>query len=117
MGRRWHNTTFRWLSVYAVIFALSVMVLIGFIGWSATSRMEFDADSVLHWQLFYFGSIDDPELPETIYRRTEGEHLHTAYFGLFDANGKHIAGDIVAIPANLPLDRTGHTMSCIFARR
>ena len=32
MGRRWHNTTFRWLSVYAVIFALSVMVLIGFIG-------------------------------------------------------------------------------------
>jgi len=47
MGRRWHNTTFRWLSVYAVIFALSVMVLIGFIGWSATTRMEFDADSVL----------------------------------------------------------------------
>jgi signal transduction histidine kinase len=111
MGRRWHNTTFRWLSVYAVIFALSVMVLIGFIGWSATTRMEFDADSVLHWQLFYFGSIDDPELPETIYRRTEGEHLHTNYFGLFDANGKHISGDIVAIPADLPLDRTGHTLN------
>jgi signal transduction histidine kinase len=111
MGRRWHNTTFRWLSVYAVIFALSVMVLIGFIGWSATTRMEFDADSVLHWQLFYFGSIDDPELPAAIYRRTEGEHLHTNYFGLFDANGKHIAGDIVAIPANLPLDRTGHTLN------
>ena len=111
IGRRWHNTTFRWLSVYAVIFALSVMVLIGFIGWSATTRMEFDADSVLHWQLFYFGSIDDPELPETIYRRTEGEHLHTNYFGLFDANGKHISGDIVAIPADLPLDRTGHTLN------
>jgi len=84
MGRRWHNTTFRWLSVYAVIFALSVMVLIGFIGWSATTRMEFDADSVLRWQLVYFESIDDPELPAAIYRRTEGEHLHTNYFGLFD---------------------------------
>jgi signal transduction histidine kinase len=111
MGRRWHNTTFRWLSVYAVIFVLSVMVLIGFIGWSATTRMEFDADSVLRWQLFYFGSIDDPELPAAIHGRTEGEHLHTNYFGLFDANGKHISGDIVAIPANLPLNRTGHTLN------
>jgi signal transduction histidine kinase len=111
MGRRWHNTTFRWLSVYAVIFALSVMVLIGFISWSATTRMEFDADSVLRWQLVYFESIDDPELPATIYRRTEGEHMHTNYFGLFNANGKHISGDIVAIPANLPLDRTGHTLN------
>jgi len=85
MGRRWHNTTIRWLSVYAVIFALSVMVLIGFIGWSATTRMEFDADSVLHWQIFYFGSIEDQALPATIYRRTEGEHLNTNYFGLFES--------------------------------
>lgn len=111
MGRRWHNTTFRWLSVYAVIFALSVMVLIGFIGWSATTRMEFDADSVLHWQLFYFGSIDDPELPATIHRRTEGEHLNTNYFGLFAADGTHLAGDIRVLPSDLPLDRQGHTLN------
>jgi signal transduction histidine kinase len=111
LGRRWHNTTFRWLSVYAVIFALSVMVLIGFIGWSATTRMEFDADSVLHWQLFYFGSIDDPELPATIHRRTEGEHLNTNYFGLFAADGTHLAGDIRVLPSDLPLDRQGHTLN------
>ena len=111
MGRRWHNTTFRWLSVYAVIFALSVMVLIGFIGWSATTRMEFDADSVLHWQIFYFGSIEDQALPATIFRRTEGEHLNTNYFGLFAADGTHLAGDIRVLPPDLPLDRQGHTLN------
>jgi len=90
--------------------ALSVMVLIGFIGWSATTRMEFDADSVLHWQLFLFRSIDDPELPETNIpahgRRTPAYQL----LGLFDANGKHISGDIVAIPAICARPH-GHTLT------
>jgi signal transduction histidine kinase len=111
MGHRWHNTTFRWLSVYAVIFTLSVMVLIGFIGWSVTTRMEFDADGVLKWQLFYFGSIDDSELPTTIWLRTEGAHTNTDYFGLFAADGKHLAGDIREIPQGFPLDRRGHTLA------
>ena len=111
MGRRWHNTTFKWLSVYAVIFALSVMVLIGFIGWSVTTRMETDNDSLLHWQIFYFGSIEDQALPATIYRRTEGEHLNTNYFGLFAPDGTHLAGDIRVFPPDLPLDRQGHTLN------
>jgi signal transduction histidine kinase len=73
--------------------------------------MEFDADSVLHWQLFYFGSIDDPELPATIRRRTEGEHLNTNYFGLFAADGTHLAGDIRVLPSDLQPDRQGHTLN------
>jgi signal transduction histidine kinase len=110
MGRRWHNTTFRWLSVYAGIFTLSVLMLIGFIGSSVTNRMEFDADSVLRWQLFYFGSIDDPQLPSTVWRRIEGTHTNTDYFGLFAPDGTHVAGDIRVLPSDLPLDRRGHTL-------
>ena len=93
--------TFRWLSVYAVTFAVSVMVLIGFIGWSVTGRMEVESDHLMHWEMFSFDSIGDHDLPDAIRRRMEHEHAHTGYFGLFKADGTRIAGDILAVPPGI----------------
>ncbi|WP_438393192.1 ATP-binding protein [Caballeronia sp. DA-9] len=107
LGRGWHTTTFRWLAVYAVIFALAVLVLIGFIGWSVTTRMEIDTDSLLHWQMVSFESIPDRELPSAIQRRVEQERLHNSYFGLFAANGAHLAGDILTMPDGLAVVQSG----------
>ena len=59
LGRSWNTTTFRLLSVYAVIFSVSVMLLIGFIGYAVTGQMERRADVVIQWQLVYFGSCFD----------------------------------------------------------
>jgi len=103
--------TFRWLSVYAVTFAVSVMVLIGFIGWSVTARMEVESDHLMHWELFSFDSIGDPDLLDSIRRRMEHEHVHTSYFGLFKADGTRIAGDILAVPAGLTFVGKGGGLS------
>ncbi|SKD04656.1 Signal transduction histidine kinase [Burkholderia sp. CF099] len=111
VGSGWHTTTFKWLSVYGAIFSLSVMLLVGFIGWSVTTRMQNDTDGLLHWQLYYFESIPSPDLPLAIHRRIEQEHLHISYFGLFAPDGSRIAGDIESIPPQLKLDETGHTLS------
>jgi signal transduction histidine kinase len=110
LGRRWHSTGFRWLSVYALIFAVSVMSLVGYIGWSATGVVERDTDIVMRWQLSYFDSIDDALLPDTIRERLEDERMHSNYFGLFNENGQYLAGDIRAVPPDLPLDGRGHTL-------
>jgi len=110
LGRGWHTTTFKWLSVYGVIFALSVMILIGFIGWSVTADMERDNDSLLRWQLIYFGSVPDKDLSLAIHQRLEQERMHVSYFGLFAPDGSRIAGDILALPTNMPVDSTGHTL-------
>jgi signal transduction histidine kinase len=110
LGRRWHSASFRWLSVYASIFAISVMSLVGYIGWSATGVVERDTDIVMHWQLYYFDSIDDALLPDTIRARLEGEPMHTNYFGLFSGSGRYLAGDIRALPRDLPVDSHGHTL-------
>jgi len=40
VGTRWHATTFQLLSVYALIFAVSVMLLLGFMSWVVTGEMK-----------------------------------------------------------------------------
>jgi signal transduction histidine kinase len=110
LARRWHTTSFRWLSIYALVFTASVMLLIGFIGWSATHVMEHDTDVVMRWQVLYFDSIDDVLLPAAIRERLERERMHSDYFGLFSADGRYVAGDIGVMPRNLPLDGRGHTL-------
>ena len=108
--RRWHTTTFRWLCAYAAIFSVSLLVLAGVISVAATHTMARDTDEVLAWQLIYFDSIPDAELPLAIHRRLEHEHMHTSFYGLFDANGRRVAGDIATPPA-LRTDRHGRTLN------
>jgi signal transduction histidine kinase len=110
LGRRWHSTTFRLLSIYAVIFSLSVMVLLGYIGWTATRDMARETDVVMDWQLVYFDSLPDASLADAIHRRIEHERMHTNYYGLFAPDGHLVAGDVLVYPTTLPINRTGKTL-------
>ncbi|WP_242539868.1 sensor histidine kinase [Trinickia mobilis] len=110
LGGRWHSTTFRLLSIYAVIFSFSVMLLVGFIGWTVTGDMERRTDVVMDWQLIYFDSLPDDQLNEAVHRRLERERMHTNYYGLFAPDGSHIAGDVVALPPGVPANRKGVTL-------
>jgi signal transduction histidine kinase len=110
LGQRWHSTTFRLIFVCAFIFSLSVMLLLGFIGWTVTASMERRTDVVIGWELIYFESLPDSELADAIYRRIEHERMHTNYYGLFSSDGRHIAGDILAYPPQLLTDRGGKTL-------
>lgn len=115
-SQRWHTTTFRWLSVYAAIFSLSFMALLGYIEYSVSTAMEREADSGLRWQMRYFDSKGDDELTVIIARRLERENRHTNYYGLFAAGGQRIAGDIDVLPSALPLDQEGQTHSLTTGR-
>jgi len=85
--RRWHSTTFRLLILYAVIFSLSVTLLLGVISWVVTQRMERETDEVMHWQLIYFDSVPDSVLSSELRIRLEHERMHTNYYGLFAPDG------------------------------
>lgn len=110
LGRGWHTTTFRWLTIYAVIFAASVIALVGALEWSVTRSIEQATDGLMRWQLTYFDSIAPDLLPATIHRRLEHERMHTNYYGLFSSTGEHIAGDIREIPAGVLANEIGHTV-------
>jgi signal transduction histidine kinase len=101
------------MTVYTVIFSLSVMLLIGFIGWAVTGAMEHETDVVMDWQLLYFDSMPNGGLADAISRRIEHERMHSNYYGLFTADGQHIAGDMLVFPPNLPVNRTGATLDTL----
>jgi signal transduction histidine kinase len=111
LGRRWHSSTFRLITVYALIFSLCVMSLLGVIGWAVTGDMERETDVVMEWQFIYFDSMPHTALADAIHRRLEHEHMHTNYYGLFSASGQYIAGDVLSLPKDLPRDRRGVTLS------
>jgi signal transduction histidine kinase len=108
---RWHTTTFGWLTVYAVVFTISIMALLAFVEHSVTHAMESQADSAVCWQIRYFDAVSDAELPAAIERRLEREHLRSNYYGLFAPDGRRLAGDIVAKPARLGLAAAGRPCS------
>ncbi|MFM0741132.1 HAMP domain-containing sensor histidine kinase [Paraburkholderia xenovorans] len=125
LARRWQSTTFRLLSVYAVIFSLSVMLLLGFIASAVTGVMERATDKVLVWQLIYFDTLPDLGLADAIRRRVEHERMHTNYYGLFNPDGRQVAGDVLALPPDLtallpdpsmPMERTGSTRDLLLSR-
>jgi signal transduction histidine kinase len=101
------------MAVYTVIFSISVMLLMAFIGWAVTGAMEHETDVVMDWQLIYFDSMPHGELADAIHQRIEHERMHTNYYGLFTADGQHIAGDMLVLPASLPVDRTGVTFDTL----
>ncbi|MDE1179270.1 HAMP domain-containing sensor histidine kinase [Paraburkholderia sp.] len=98
------------MSIYAVIFSLSVMLLLGFIGCVVTGDMERDTDVIMDWQLIYFDSLPDVDLSKAIHRRMEHERMHTNYYGLFAPDGRLLAGDVLEDPVELGADRQGRTL-------
>ncbi|MFP3569645.1 sensor histidine kinase [Paraburkholderia sp. SIMBA_030] len=111
VGGRWHSTTVRLLTIYAFIFSISVVLALGLIGKSVTSTMESEIDIVLHWQLIYFDSFADGELADAVQLRSEHERMHPNYYGLFAADGTCLAGDILARPPSVPVNRAGVTLT------
>ena len=110
LEHRWHSTTFRLITVYAVIFSLSVFVLLGFIAWAVTGDMERETDVVMDWQIIYFNRMPSEQLADAIHRRLERERMHAAFYGLFSTDGQHVAGDIVEMPPELKGPRRGRTL-------
>jgi signal transduction histidine kinase len=109
LRRRWHTTTFRWLCAYTALFGVFLTLLVGFIAWTASTTIERDADTIMGWQLIYFDSIPDAQLPEAIHQRLEHERMHVNYCGLFTSDGKYVAGDLLAPPPHLTYTREGST--------
>ncbi len=109
-ARHWHSTSVRLLLLHAAIFSLSVMVLLGLIGWAVTGNMERETDAIMYWQLVYFDSVADSDLSAVVRMRVERERMHTNYYGLFTPDHRYLAGDVMALPPQLPGDGSSMTI-------
>ncbi|WP_321955856.1 sensor histidine kinase [Paraburkholderia bannensis] len=112
---RWRSSSSRFIAAYATLFSVAVMLLLAFIGVSTTQTMERSTDLIIEWQLNYFDAFPPGEIEGAIRDRLAHEHQHTAFYGLFDQDGKAVAGNVAMLPKLMPSDRTGatfeHTLS------
>ncbi|REG52159.1 signal transduction histidine kinase [Paraburkholderia sp. BL6669N2] len=89
------------------------MLMLGLIGRWVISPMESETDVVLHWQLIYFDSFADGALAEAVRLRSEHERMHPNYYGLFAADGRRLAGDILERPQSVSVNREGVTLALV----
>lgn len=104
MQKRLNVTAVRWFVAYSSIFALAVSALLALICFSVTHTMENEADGGLRWQLRYFDSSTDTELVPLIRDRIRRETGHHNYYGVFDASGARLVGNLATIPPGLPFE-------------
>ncbi|WP_321871568.1 sensor histidine kinase [Paraburkholderia tropica] len=100
-SNRWRSSASRFIFAYAVFFSVAVTVLLGAIGVQATGMMQRATDIIIDWQLNYFTSFDGPALREAISARLETDRDHKNHYGLYDLDGMRLAGDVVALPAEI----------------
>lgn len=110
LPRRWHTSTFRLLTAYALLFALAIGAVLGIIMWRVTAFMAAQTDRTLYWEAHYYVKLHPDHVVDAIDRRIDQEHMQSNYFGLFDAQGRHITGNILTRPPALPIDGAGHAM-------
>jgi len=109
--RRWTTMTSRLLFIYTITFLFSMLLLLVFVESAVTGQMEHEVDVVMDWQLIYFDSTPDNVLADTIRSRLENERMHANYYGLFTPDGRQVAGDVMAFPSQLAVDRHGVTLA------
>ncbi|RKP51989.1 sensor histidine kinase [Pararobbsia silviterrae] len=110
LPQRWHTSTFRLLTAYSLLFSLTVVAILGVFMWRATAVMSDQIDRTLYWEAHYYVRLNASDIESAINRRVaqQQEHYRSSFFGVFDAHGAHLAGDIRTFPQNLRIDGVGH---------
>ncbi|PVY31101.1 signal transduction histidine kinase [Paraburkholderia silvatlantica] len=98
----WRSTIFRLLTMYALVFAASVVGLVGFNYWNSARYTAQQADFNINWQFEYFSALPRNVLIDEVNAHLRAEMRRPInYYGLFSRDGKHIAGDIAVLPADV----------------
>jgi len=91
------TTSFRLSVLFLALFGVSSLVFFGFVYWQATSYLNSSVD---HWiqrdSVVYFASPG--EIVQRLQTHAERDPDAWRPFGLFDASGRYIAGNLRSLP-------------------
>ncbi len=107
LSNPWRSATTRLLAIYGGFFGVWAIVLLSVVYWDTSQYLSDEAERLLGERAEYFASVDPGQLRERLETTYEFDLLHLNAYGLFDSAGKHVAGNIPAIPQGLLPD--GHS--------
>ena len=100
----WRSATSRLIIIYGALFAIWCVVLLGVVQWEASRYLSGVVDQMLAARIHYLEGTDPRRLRATVEAASEVDVQGYMWVGLFDAQGRRIAGNIAAVPRELTQD-------------
>lgn len=99
------SNRFRWAAAVAAFLAIFVTLFLGFIYWRVDDYLIARSDRMVAYQLNFFARLPADRLIDAIDDHLGGDSRGVLFAGLFDADGKRIAGNLARIPRELEIDK------------
>jgi signal transduction histidine kinase len=106
----WRSATSRLILIYGALFAIWCVVLLGVVQWEASRYLSNVVDGMLAARIHYLEGTDPRRLPATVEAASQIDVQGFMWVGLFDAEGKRIAGNIESVPQDLTDEGVVHSI-------
>ncbi|MBL8267439.1 sensor histidine kinase [Steroidobacter sp.] len=101
-------STVRLLPVYGVLFVVWSVLLIGWVQYDTMRYLSGVVDEILRQRIHYLTHIDRARLPDAMAQTDALDMQGVMLYGLFDAEGHKITGNIEQVPNGVSLDGVVH---------
>jgi signal transduction histidine kinase len=98
------SNTFRWASAVAGLFATFVVVLFGFIYFNIDSYLVARSDQIINTQTDFLASLPFDRGMGAIEDHLREDSRGVQFAGLFDPQGKRLAGNLERLPREIKID-------------
>jgi signal transduction histidine kinase len=104
LSERWRSSTVRLIAIYGAFFLVWSIVLVAAINWQTTRFLDRVVGEILEQRVHYLASVDREHLPTMMAATNQLDLRGVMYFGLFDASGAYLSGNIDRAPDGVPAD-------------
>lgn len=98
------SNTFRWAAAVAVVFAIFMIVLFGFIYWKIDGYLITRSDRMIAQQLNFMATLPHDRRTHAISDHLGQDSRGVQYAGLFDPSGNRLAGNLKELPRGFRVD-------------
>jgi signal transduction histidine kinase len=105
---RWQSSSSRLIGLYFLFFVAWGGLFTGVLYWEISQYLGTVAERTLMQRAHYYAKIDDASLVGELAASEAYSITGIDAYGLFEADGKHIAGDLLKLRSSLPDDGRVH---------
>jgi signal transduction histidine kinase len=107
----WRSATSRLIIIYGALFAIWCVVLLGVVQWETSRYLCGVIDQMLVSRVHYLEGTAPRSMRATVDAASQIDVQGAMWMGLFDAQGRHLAGNIAAMPKELNEDDVASSLS------
>jgi signal transduction histidine kinase len=110
------SSSFRWALMLALALAAIVAALFGFTYWQTASYLTARSDQMIMTQVNAISSLPEQRRLEAIEEHLRQDSRGVQFAGLFNADGRRVAGNIASLPTGLKAGVAQRTRIAVLGR-